>query len=246
MRRRLTGTQRPLPIAGLLEGSRLPLSAKSCAALRKLRGAFQEHTGSEMLRAELLFRGSQKGEGGPSLSRSRDPSPFQMKRCHREVDQRGPTLLLIRTTEGSVCGGYAAGSWDSQWTRWINAGGHSFLFSLEGPGHGVEVGVAYTCTNPERELLEREGCLGFGEDLTVVNSCNRVCVPAKFGTVYGALQGVVEGRDFLMAEGAKFRVAELEVWALLAEGASVAPRQEVASHQMYPPGFRAEFPEVFK
>ena len=70
---------------------------------------------------ELLFRGSRDGLG---------PQAF-----HSKCDNKGPTLVLVRSSQGAVFGGFASQPWNSG-DSWISAPG-SFLFSLEKPGEGV-------------------------------------------------------------------------------------------------------------
>ena len=153
-------------------------------------------------RVHLLFRGSEYG--------------FRMADCHRCVDGQGPTLVLVRTTSGSVFGGYAGGSWASS-GGYVNAGGRSFLFSLEEPGNGVPVGVAFTCHDPRYEMSCNANDLAFGggHDLFICNQCKRNNSSYNnFGNSYGPQQGFREGTHFLVQEGYRFTVADFEVWSV--------------------------------
>lgn len=152
-------------------------------------------------RARLLFRGSEHG--------------FRMVDCHRCVDGQGPTLLLVRTTTGSMCGAYVGGSWASAGGDFC-AGGHSFLFSLDRAGNGVPMGVAFTCHIRNLEIRKQLGCLSLGsDDLVISNLCHQNSQSrSNLGHSYGQAQGMQKGTHSLVQEGPNFTVAEYEVWAL--------------------------------
>ena len=73
----------------------------------------EDKSGGEL---ELLYRSSRDGQSGEAF--------------HSKCDNKGPTVVIIETTEGGVMGGYASSTWKSvdQWTPDEN----SFLFALSG------------------------------------------------------------------------------------------------------------------
>jgi hypothetical protein len=64
---------------------------------------------------KLLYRGSTDGFGSSNF--------------HAQCDNRGPTVTIIKTTNGSVFGGYAAGSWSSS-GQYQSHGLKNFIFSF--------------------------------------------------------------------------------------------------------------------
>lgn len=60
---------------------------------------------------------------------------------HTRCDDRGPTLTLIQTQHGYVCGGYTSASWDS--VSDFKACRHAFLFSVLGPGMSESSAVTH-------------------------------------------------------------------------------------------------------
>ena len=142
-----------------------------------------------------------------------------------------------------MCGGYAGGSGargqGRGQGRWASSGGKSFLFSLEGPGSGATVGVAFRCCDPRSEVMLRGGFqFGMGEDLHVPlaqpgwgycggGGSRNSMSQAKFSQCLSHL-GQYYGRDeeqkswgemempqparSLVKEGPNFQCEELEVW----------------------------------
>ena len=149
---------------------------------------------------ELLFRGSRDG--------------FASQQFHSKCDNKGPTLVLVRSVEGAVFGGFASQPWDCR-GGWINAPG-SFLFSLEKPGAGVPVARALSCNNTGQAMLgEPSGGphFGGGADLYLTNSCDSAGNSSGTCIFFGASEGVPQGSS-LAAEGTNFMVADYEVWAV--------------------------------
>jgi hypothetical protein len=68
-------------------------------------------------RFELLFRASRDGWAAADF--------------HRLCDDRGPTVVLVRTTGGWIIGGYAAASWNSSGNCYQSPNNKSFLFALK-------------------------------------------------------------------------------------------------------------------
>src|ERR1700761_845598 len=67
----------------------------------------------------LLYRGSRDGFGASDF--------------HKKCDEKGPTLVIVKTTKGNIFGGMTFANWES-----ITDGKHSgdenaTIFSLKGP-----------------------------------------------------------------------------------------------------------------
>ncbi len=47
----------------------------------------------------------------------------------QKVFNKGPTLIILKTTKGAICGGYTSNNWDgsSHWTEDI----YSFVFNMK-------------------------------------------------------------------------------------------------------------------
>lgn len=204
----------------LRKESRVVSSDQAFRAFRQLHPVFEE-----------------KGVGGARLLFSSSSAHDCSDRALLErIGTRAPTIVLVRTTEGSVCGGYAGGSWGNRGQEWTNSGGKSFLFSLEGPGNGAAVGVVVRCCEPRMEM-RLAGGLHFGaEDLVVSfaqssrysggggsrrSSSHRKfaqCV-SRLGQCYRSdeqqqrpQQRVDKNARSLVKEGPSFQCEELEVW----------------------------------
>ena len=153
----------------------------------------------------LLYRASEHG--------------FSALTFHQRCDHQGPTLVLVRTPPGSVCGGYAAASWQSQLPSvYHDAGGQSFLFSLAKPGPEVEVGRPYPCDHPPEELCfhsTRGPVFGAGHDLYLADACHSSNASrSNFGKSYGSGPDGQHPSRSLVQEGTHFEVAEYEVWGV--------------------------------
>ena len=52
------------------------------------------------MKAELLYRGTRDG--------------FGFNQCHSKIDDKGPTLSIIKTTENKIFGGYTTIPWKKE------------------------------------------------------------------------------------------------------------------------------------
>ena len=68
------------------------------------------------VKAELLYRGTRDG--------------FRAYDCHLKIDDKGPTLSIVKTTENKIFGGYTNIPWKS-YAGVIIDNGLSFIFSLK-------------------------------------------------------------------------------------------------------------------
>ena len=68
------------------------------------------------LKAELLYRGTRDG--------------FGTNDCHSKIDNKGPTLSIVKTTENKIFGGYTNILWKKD-DRYEKDKGLSFVFSLK-------------------------------------------------------------------------------------------------------------------
>jgi hypothetical protein len=61
---------------------------------------------------------------------------FEPEDFHNTCDNKGPTITIIKTKKGYLCGGYSPLPWTSQGTRCIGPNPDYFLFTLTNP-HNV-------------------------------------------------------------------------------------------------------------
>ena len=73
----------------------------------------------------LLYRGSRDG--------------FTAQAFHSACDNKGPTLTVIRATNGAVLGGYSHAPWTSQGAYVSQGYGNAWLFSLKTPNRSSPI-----------------------------------------------------------------------------------------------------------
>ena len=144
----------------------------------------------------LLYRASRDG--------------FQAAQFHARCDNQGPTLVLIRSTNNYVFGGYAGASWNSS-ESWINDP-QACLFSLSNPsGTGPHW---FVCQSPAYALCGSSSygpLFGRGNDLRVVDNCNSAASPINFPSSYTDTSG--QGRNVFVGSNS-FVVSDMEVFAV--------------------------------
>ncbi len=131
---------------------------------------------------------------------------------HRCCDNRGPTLVVARCSNGFVFGGYAAAAWNSNGGCFQSAANASFVFTLKNP-HNIPP-TRYSCKNPANELYGHSnyGPTIGGSDLLVADQANaNNHSQCHLGYSYNDTTGLAE-RTF--TGNKHFYVAEYEVFAL--------------------------------
>ena len=72
----------------------------------------------KQVKMHLLFRGSRDG--------------WKYKNFHKKCDNQGPTIMLIKTSLGRLCGAFTPLPWDSTSNCWKeDTSQQAFLFSLD-------------------------------------------------------------------------------------------------------------------
>ena len=144
----------------------------------------------------LLYRASRDG--------------FQAAQFHARCDNQGPTLVVIRSTNNYVFGGYAGASWASS-GGWINAL-RSFLFSLTNPsGTGPH---QFFCCDSTRAFYAHSSygpVFGSAYDLCINDKFNATPSSIGFPSAYSDTSS--QGRHVFMGSDSFF-VSELEVFAV--------------------------------
>lgn len=141
----------------------------------------------------LLFRGSRDGFGGQNF--------------HSFCDDRGSTLLVVKTASGWVFGGYSDVSWSSRFKRGKYASSHTcFLYSLLGPALDTPPSK-FLVIQPAYAINNHPGngpIFGSGADLYISSDCNtNQDSYSQLGRSYGdpsCLPHHLAGEQYFMVE----------------------------------------------
>lgn len=110
----------------------------------------------------LLYMGSRDGFGGRNF--------------HSLCDDRGPTVLVVKTTSGWLFGGYSDVSWSSRFKRGKYASSQTcFLYSLVGPQAADTPPTKFPVLQPAYAINNHPGngpIFGSGADLYISNDCS--------------------------------------------------------------------------
>jgi hypothetical protein len=122
------------------------------------------------------------------------------------VFNQGPTLIILKTTQGAVCGGYISKNWDGSgmMTDDIDA----FVFNMT---------QRYNCNHTQRAIYTRSNGFEFGNGIlavisyTALNEHNQGCCFTGKGCYYD-----IEGDlSPLTNQKGNFTCAQLEVYKVL-------------------------------
>jgi hypothetical protein len=164
-------------------------------------GAFFDSWLGGRRRMGLLYRGTRDGFGASDF--------------HRLCDNKGATVVLVRSSEGWVFGGYTPLPWNSSGSYQNDSSGTSFLFTLKNP-HG---------TSPQKFALKLPQyaieCIpsysptfGRGWDLYISDRCNaNTSSHTNFPSSYQDTGG--RGKETFCGHHT-FAVSEIEVFEVRA------------------------------
>ncbi|XXQ37925.1 BTB domain-containing protein [Plasmodiophora brassicae] len=106
-------------------------------------------TSKSVLTFRIIYRGTRDGLAARSF--------------HDKCDGKGPTVVLVRSTNGNVFGGFNANSWGSYGS---SSSRHNFLFSLSNPSRKYPVAEPeYACLND----WSRGPVFGQGPDMSIAD-----------------------------------------------------------------------------
>ncbi len=123
-----------------------------------------------------------------------------------KVFNKGPTLIILKTTQGAICGGYTSKNWDGsvKWTDDIDA----FVFNMT---------QRYNCNNTERAIHTWNNGFFFGSSIlrvisdTTLNQHNQGwCRTGKqyYYDIEGDVSPLTNQKD-------RFTCAQLEVYKVV-------------------------------
>ena len=151
--------------------------------------------GQEIIEEKLLFRASRDG--------------FADGDFHRMCDNKGPTLVLVKTTGGYYFGGFCAADWDQ--TNNYKTSPGSFIFSLnKKTKHEI---YRY----PENAIYSCQGygpSFGGGHDFCIQSNCHQNTTSySTLGHTYKSPfeYNTAQARNYL-AGGYNFQVSDYEVF----------------------------------
>lgn len=128
-------------------------------------------------------------------------------KCREKINNRGPTLTIIRTSENHIIGGYASKSWTSS-NAWIDDP-LSFIFHLSSQRDGYNYASSPSSSHCGREEVMKKHVLHdgrdqfpqFGMDLYIVND------PKK-----GKSTISTRFNEFVGLKNSSFFVSEIEIF----------------------------------
>eukprot|EP01133_Synstelium_polycarpum_P018258 gene18258-21850_t len=150
----------------------------------------------------LLYRGSEDG--------------FSATKFHELCNLRGPTVTILRSTNGCVFGGYGASSWDSH-SGYFGGVKESFLFTLVNvfnippTKYSARPGGVSTQYGYEKAMAVFGSGKGF--DIYISDACN------EHSTSYSDFSSCAfadtTGRGVTTFAGtSKFQIEEMEVYSI--------------------------------
>jgi len=132
---------------------------------------------------------------------------------HNKCDNKGPTVLLVKSMEGYVFGGYAAHSWDSS-GKYINCSS-SFLFTLTNPSKIPPTKYSVTYDGAANALRCLGNCgpiFGGGYDLFIGDQSKGYVSYSEFPFSYG------ESKDagfHITRKKRDFQISHIEVYSVV-------------------------------
>lgn len=147
----------------------------------------------------LLWRGSRDG--------------YLASVFHSKCDAKGPTLTIIRNTEGKTFGGFTSIPWQSSANDAVAKDTTAFIYSLSNSGKCAQQGndnsaISNAGYGPIFGYQE-----GYGYDICVMNECNTATNQFIGNFTYALPQGSSE--DTFLCGGSDYTVQEIEVYAVV-------------------------------
>ena len=147
-------------------------------------------------RCRLLFRSSRDGTTAAAF--------------HRHCDRKGPTLTLIKDTDGNVFGGYAGVEWGggANWTCLNDPA--AFLFTVVNP-HADQPALFPSKANGRSIRCDSSAGPDFGNDMYVTGAFDGGCY-SHIGRSYH--NGTRHSSTKVLTGAWRFTPAEVEVWGM--------------------------------
>jgi len=192
---------RLLTVFGMDEGLGIPIDSvilKDRQLCLRLHGFLDEDNIDGSL--ELLYRGSRDG--------------FDASSFHTNCDNKGPTVTVIKSTEGFVFGGFTDKSWSSAggWNLYHRSS-KAFLFALKSHSRIGPTKMRVKTNEVEDAVLHTRSsgpCFGRGPDLQICNNSNaNVSSCLNIGSTYSLPAG--QTKNFITGNE-NFQVEEIEVF----------------------------------
>ena len=153
----------------------------------------------------LLYRGSRDGFGAADF--------------HAKCNEKGATVMIVKSTEGCIFGGYSDQSWEStvyyNYSSYNFTSSRAFLFSIVNPAGLAPMKLPLTGkSNNEAVFCNPSYGPCFGDyDLDIRDNCNTVKESCSdLGYSYTLPPG--QNKRRFLAGSKNFLVAEIEVFAV--------------------------------
>jgi len=169
---------------------------------------FEESTLLDKLQRKLVA--DWVGWGKASLLYKATRDGFASLVFHAKCDNKGPTLMVIRSTGGYIFGGYTSQSWDSSGVYKIAPG--SFLFTITNPNSIPPTKYLLTNESHANAIYCGQGygpTFGGGHDLHISNNSNGSNCSVAFPSSYRDTIG--HGAATFTGSGS-FLVADIEIY----------------------------------
>ena len=151
---------------------------------------------------KLLYKGTRDGFGASDF--------------HRLCDRKGKTIVIVKSTNGYIFGGYSAIEWQSKGAHVFNQ--KCFLFSVKNANGSKMIKLANDGPNQYSifDYAPYGPTFGGGHDMHISNNCNSVTTSySNLGHSYspplGYTYGSSQAKSFL-AGTHQFQVVEIEVF----------------------------------
>ena len=162
------------------------------------KGVLEGFLGSRSVTWQLLYKATRDG--------------FRARDFHRLCDSKGPTLTIIKSTNGYLFGGYTRQSWISRYSYVRDT--HAFLFTLTNP-YSIRP-TKYSIINGRQNTAFYGGSnygptFGGGHDIYVPDNSKYNNGYTNFGHTYRDTTG---RRKNTFTGSYKFKTSEIEVYRI--------------------------------
>lgn len=147
---------------------------------------------------QLIYKGSRDG--------------FSASTFHQKCDNKGSTIVIIKSTNGYLFGGLAHPSWNSTCSYLPDPSNRSFIFTLTNPNNIPP--TKYPCitsTNAIQGHPSYGPLFGGGADINVNNNCNST---SSNSTGFGYYQDTTGKGSDTFTGAANFSVQDIEVFTI--------------------------------
>jgi len=142
---------------------------------------------------------------------------FDTSNFHSKCDNQGPTIVIIKSNQGNIFGGFNKNAWISN--NAYTTSSENFLFSYKNQDSKIKKPIQLKCHGTSTAAYGGSGyhiTFGGGHDLYLCSGCNSINssysnLGHSYTPPYGYTYNNQNAKDFL-AGAYNFTVAEIEVF----------------------------------